>query len=329
MFSQSYRKAVSQSEELMKGLSHSMRTFSFVGIDAKMSPDLVTVLFERVWFNVLTLGSSILGNVLSPLAMITKCLDMLRACISTSLFLNIRTAREAFMSQLAKLKFAQDQAIHSNAQNTLYFADESYKKEQWYVNVEHAAERDDPWCVLGELHLLVNTLKDNVEKQQSEETLASVLARINLHRSSKLLENTRNFIREADMAKKCRSRYRTYRFFLFNDQLLYADRSMSGKWNVHNALRLRLTRISNISDGLLHKNAFQILNPVKSFVVQAESQVEKREWVRDLEMAILEANKSHSTRRLSLRIASEDRKAFEIELENGDSVTLERITEER
>ncbi|KAG2765190.1 hypothetical protein PC112_g25652, partial [Phytophthora cactorum] len=42
-------KAVAQSEELMKDLSHTYNTFQFVGVDTPISPDLIKILFERVW----------------------------------------------------------------------------------------------------------------------------------------------------------------------------------------------------------------------------------------------------------------------------------------
>ena len=76
---------------------------------------------------------------------------------------------------------------------------------------------------------------------------------------------------------------------------------MSGKWNIHNSLRLRLTRIADIPDTLLSKNAFHILNPVKSFVVHADSRSSKASWMRDIQGAIADAhNRTYiSNRRLS------------------------------
>lgn len=283
----------------MKGLSQSKRTFYFVGVDTNISPDLVKVLFENVWFHMLGLSTSILSNSQSALPIIMKCLDMLRFSISTCLFLGMRTEREAFAAQLAKIKYYRDSIDFGDRQEE-YLINGEYRTESWYKKIDEAAATDDPWCVMGDIHILINELKESMQRRQTVETLKSVIKKIN--RGHKFLENTKVFIREGDLAKKCRSRYRTYRFFLFNDQLMYADKGMSGKWNPHNSLRLRLTRVVDVPDTLLQKNAFQILNPVKSFVVHADSRSSKASWFRDIKDAISEANMRTliSTRRISL-----------------------------
>lgn len=283
----------------MKGLSQTKRTFYFVGVDTNISPDLVKVLFENIWFHILGLSASILCNSQSALPVIMKCLDMLRFSISTCLFLGMRTEREAFAAQLAKLKYYRDSHDFGDRQED-YLINAEYREEAWYKNIEAAAAADDPWCVMGDIHILINELKESMQRRQTVETLKSVIKKIN--RGHKYLENTKVFIREGDLAKKCRSRYRTYRFFLFNDQLMYTDKGMSGKWNPHNSLRLRLTRVVDIPDTLLLKNAFQILNPVKSFVVHADCRSSKASWLRDIKDAISDANMRTliSSRRLSI-----------------------------
>lgn len=302
-------KSVAQSEELMKDLSQSYVTFNFVGVDACISPDLIRVLFERVWFHLLALAKSILSDTQSDLSLTTHCLDLLRYGISTCLFMDMALERRAFCNELAKLQqFLLDSDNgHENERimtvdyrhNSLPMASfvDLSDQNQWLDRIE--ASSDDPLEVMGEIHVLVNTLKEQIERRQISEELNSVVKRIS--RSHLYLKDSTHFIREGDLTKKCRSRNRTYRFFLFNDQLMYADRGLSGYWHPHKTLRLRLTRLSDLPDTVLHKHAFQIHNPDKSFVVFADSASIKAEWMRVIEDAINEAVKkiNRNARRIS------------------------------
>lgn len=306
-------KSVAQFEELLKDLSQSYYSFNFVGVDTCISPDLIKLLFERVWFYLLALSTSILGDNQSDLSMTMHCLDLLRFSISTCLFLDMPVERQAFCNQLSKVQSALDENNASDigeddacdegggekggeSKSKIPHASES---QLWMESIEAAAATDDPWRVMGDIHLLVNKMKETIQRQQKSEELNSVIKRIN--RSHVTLKDATHFIREGELTKKCTSRNKKYRFFLFNDQLLYADKGMSGYWNPHNTLRLKLTRIIDVPDNALHKNAFQIINPTKSFIVYAESANTKGEWMRLIEEAISEIGKKtqNNARRVS------------------------------
>lgn len=283
-------KAVAQSEELMKDLSHTFNTFQFVGVDTPISPDLIKILFERVWFSLLTLATTILCDSQSNLTTRMQCLDLLRYCISTCLFLSMTVERQAFCGLLRKVQESLDSAPQGDGEEDLI--DKGVprdKKYEWMQTIEVAAASEDPWKAMGDVHLLVNDLKETIRIRQKVEKLDSVIQRI--QRAHLYLKNSTTFIYEGDLTKKCRSRNQTYRFFLFNDQLMYADKSLTGKWSPHNSLRLKLTRISNIPDCALSKHAFQIQNPIKSVIVFAESAMVKAEWMRRIDDAIAEASK--------------------------------------
>ncbi|OQR97144.1 brefeldin A-inhibited guanine nucleotide-exchange protein [Achlya hypogyna] len=283
-------KSVTQSEDLMKDLAHTKYTFNFFGVDASISPDLVKVLFERVWFHFLALSTTILSNHQADVAIVLQCLDMLRYAMSTCLFLEMPVERQAFSNQLTKVKssaFVKAEAAPD--------AD-----PDWLTTIDRDAATADPWKVIGDIHVYVTKLKESIEKRKTVETLTSVVKRIN--HSQVYLHDTTHFVREGDLVKKCRTgRNRLYRFFLFNDQLLYADKStISGNWNAHQSLRLRLTRLADIPDSLMLRHAFQILNPIKTFTVVAESAAAKAEWMWAIEEAIAEANKK--TNRIARRL---------------------------
>lgn len=305
-------KSVAQCEELMKDLSQTYVTFQFVGVDACISPDLIKLLFERVWFSFLTLSTSILGDNQSDLSLTMHCLDLLRYCISTCLFLRMPVERQAFCTLLSKVENALDDSPTPPEEETEAdndtdkglpdsSGDGERRRQQWLVSVEDAAAQDDPWLAMGDIHVVVNKMKETIQSRQRSQELSSVLRRIN--RSSYFLKDTTHFVREGDLTKKCRSRTRVYRFFLFNDQLLYADKGMSGYWNPHNSLRLKLTRIADVPDGVMLKHAFQIQNPVKSFIVTADSAAAKAEWMRAIDEAVSEGTKkiSRNARRLSTK----------------------------
>ncbi|CCI40210.1 unnamed protein product [Albugo candida] len=288
-------RGVAQSEELMKDLSRTFYTFNFAGIDTSISPDLIKILFERVWFYFLALSTSILSDKQSDLSMIMQCLDLLRFSISSCLFLGMDIERQAFCNILSKLQMSLSPGSETRSRglfgmegNEISPSREDLIKQSklWMSGIESAALDNDPWRVMGDLHILVNRLKDSIQRRQKFELLKSLYKRIN--RSNFYLKDSTQFLFEGDLIKRCRSRQRhqTYRFFLFNDQLLYADKSISGTWNPHNSLRLKLTRICDIPDSALCKNAFHVINPVKSFIVHAENASVKSEWMRLIEHAI-------------------------------------------
>lgn len=330
-FRVSLSKSVAQFEELLKDLSQSYYSFNFVGIDTCISPDLIKLLFERVWFYLLALSTSILGDNQSDLSMTMQCLDLLRFSISTCLFLDMPVERQAFCNQLFKVQSALDENSTSDIgedgecdESSSEQGDESKSRppqaseaQLWMESIKAAAATDDPWCVMGDIHLLVNKMKDTIQQQQKSEELNSVIKRIN--RSHVSLKDATHFIREGELTKKCTSRNKKYRFFLFNDQLLYADKGMSGYWNPHNTLRLKLTRIMDVSDNALHKNAFQIINPTKSFIVYADSANTKADWMRLIEEAISEIGKK--TQNNARRVSTQARGTFFDLAETADAST--------
>ncbi|TYZ58243.1 hypothetical protein PybrP1_001004 [[Pythium] brassicae (nom. inval.)] len=311
-------KSVAQFEELLKDLSQTYHTFNFVGVDTCISPDLIKLLFERVWFYMLALSTSILCDNQSDLSLTMHCLDLLRFNISTCLFLDMPVERQAFCNLLSKVQSALDESIISvavedeiknsatrSSSSELPKAEMSAHESRVRMeSIETATPADDQWRVIGDLHLLVSKMKSTIQRQQKSEELNSVMKRIS--RSHLYIRGTTQFIREGDLVKKCRSRNQLYRFFLFNDQLLYADKSLSGYWNPHNSLRLKLTRITDVADSMLYKHAFQINNPEKSFIVYADSAYSKAEWMRQIEEAIADTAQKvkNNARRIAYRIQS-------------------------
>ncbi|KAG3127004.1 hypothetical protein PI126_g22075 [Phytophthora idaei] len=220
-------KAVAQSEELVKDLLHTYNTFQFVGVDTLISPDLIKFF-----------GSVYKDAVLRPAALLHLNVFALEHASGASGFVRFTEEGAGFVPQEDSEEDPADKASKAIPEDTKY---------EWIRTIEAAAASDDPKKAMGDIHLLVNNMKETIQVRQKSEKLDSVIQRIK--RAHLYLKNSTTFIHEGDLTKKCRSRNQLYRFFLFNDQLLYADKSMTGKWSPHNSLRLKLTRISNISDG--------------------------------------------------------------------------------
>ena len=133
---------------------------------------------------------------------------------------------------------------------------------------------------------MIIDLRASMHDSRKRSDLKTVAGRIQ-GGMSLLDDANRVFIREGDMLKRCRSGKKVkYRFFLFNDQLLYTHQSRKGFYKIHQCLFLSLMRISE--EGA-PKGAFNILHPRKSFLVLCPTPELKRVWV---EAILAEIDKS-------------------------------------
>mmetsp|Transcript_11385 Transcript_11385/g.30691 ORF Transcript_11385/g.30691 Transcript_11385/m.30691 type:complete len:600 (-) Transcript_11385:348-2147(-) len=96
----------------------------------------------------------------------------------------------------------------------------------------------------------------------------------------------KRLIKEGPLCKRNRDGLRTYQFILLSTELLYCEASSQAeKYEVHHVYPLAQLRISNETQGKVghEEDAFTILTPVKSFVVEAVDGAEKAEWYSTLE----------------------------------------------
>jgi hypothetical protein len=104
----------------------------------------------------------------------------------------------------------------------------------------------------------------------------------------------RRFIREGELVKVGRNnRTRSYRFFLFNNLLIYASPGTAGlkRYKIHRTIHLALCRLIDLKDQPNHPevpliHAFQIDNPQKEVTLICESAAVKQAWILDLKKAI-------------------------------------------
>ena len=101
---------------------------------------------------------------------------------------------------------------------------------------------------------------------------------------------SRRFVRQGTLTKRCRARNIDYEFFLFNDLLIYASRTATGKNKLHREIsinkRFLVTSLEDEPPKLMHR--FQIVNSIKSFEVLASSKEEKEVWLLALAECVAE-----------------------------------------
>jgi brefeldin A-inhibited guanine nucleotide-exchange protein len=291
-------KTVHESLELLRGLAQAQRHHKFytMGVDAKLSPDLIKFMVAGaqdgpnarggVWYHFYSVVNAIMEDFIGDPEITSFGLDILKCAISTTLFLGITNERQAFVKQLFKLKAEIDKDNDPEMQTP---------EPDWVDTVnQDVIGNDDANMMVANVHKLCAQLQMQVHDRNSLQTLESVIARI--HPKALLREGRRTFIREGDLVKKCRNRNVTYRFFLFSDQLMYCNKGISGLWNPHKQLPLKMCRTEDLADSMFHRNAFQVLNPLKAIVVIAESDKVKQSWMADIQRAARTANHDFAAR---------------------------------
>jgi hypothetical protein len=104
---------------------------------------------------------------------------------------------------------------------------------------------------------------------------------------------SRRFIRQGPLTKKCRASDKTYEFILFNDLLVYAAKTVTGKYKLHK--QIDIDSIFNVEDlpaDNAHQYQWQIINAAKSFIVSVGDLETKQAWLTDFIACITERAKA-------------------------------------
>jgi hypothetical protein len=94
-----------------------------------------------------------------------------------------------------------------------------------------------------------------------------------------LVTPTRKLVREGNLVKFCgmdENNTRHYRFFLFNDILIYGTELMRGRYQMHRRLKVISCR------NLPSSTQFEIQTDLKVLWVSAQNETLKSEWLSDL-----------------------------------------------
>lgn len=141
-------------------------------------------------------------------------------------------------------------------------------------------------------------INDAVKKHENRMKIISIQQRINTLMSNlNLVEAHRLFIREGPLLKVCRKTSKWRECFLFNDLFFYASVLPTGGLLVHRVIGLNELTIVDLPDSDTQKCAFQIGSLKKSFVLCAETQQLKADWLVDIFSAIGELKRATDTLR--------------------------------
>lgn len=273
-------RTLRDSEDLLRSLSPFAYRFQLTGVDTNISMDLVSFMYETVWFHFRAITDSLLqykGDGKSPggdMYVIFIALDILCYSLTASIFLGLKVEAMTFAEQLAR--FITDHCGDGQYDDT------------WLADVSDGVP-EIAMETIAKVHTLMVKVKDNVQESANREETRTVAARI--EKKANVLQNNSFFVREGDLAKRNRNgRFVSYRFFLFSDHLIYAHQGLSGEYKVHGQLHLTQMNVTDLVTDA-NKCSMYVSHPTKSFVVVADSAECKQQWMRDLHQTILNCKK--------------------------------------
>ena len=94
-------------------------------------------------------------------------------------------------------------------------------------------------------------------------------------------------IKQEDLSRQCRRGRKSFRFWLFNDKLLYGEAStpiVLGKFNLNRDIALTHCHVSSEQEG--PEFVMRVQSPAKSFIVWFKEQEQRDEWVGAIQQCI-------------------------------------------
>jgi hypothetical protein len=101
---------------------------------------------------------------------------------------------------------------------------------------------------------------------------------------AKIASYDRTLIREGELKKVCRKKNKNFKFWLFNDYLIYGEYVGNNSYTFHRYIDLSKCTVAEHKGEL--KDAFEIFGTEKSFVVIAKNAAGQSEWISAISSAI-------------------------------------------
>lgn len=297
-------QSLRDSEDLLRSLSPFTYRFHLTNVDTKISLDLVSFMYETVWFHFHAIVEGIFGCKNTDLDIKFAALDVLCYSLTSAIFLNLKMERMAFAILLKTFrKECEDLPHYVSSERTV-------PDESWYDDVENASATNT-MEIIAKLHHLTVHIKDTLQEATNYELTRQIAAKF--EKKARILETNTFFIRQGDLSKISRAgKSVTYKFFLFSDHLIYAHVNMKGQFVVHEQLSLSALTVKDVETDPNYAT-FHISHPIKSFNVVADSPQSKQQWIRDINTAIANCKKRETmqqdgplNRRMSMITRIED-----------------------
>mmetsp|Transcript_2723 Transcript_2723/g.4095 ORF Transcript_2723/g.4095 Transcript_2723/m.4095 type:complete len:407 (+) Transcript_2723:1-1221(+) len=302
-------KSVKPCQELLRGLAAHEHPYLTIKNSRRnkdksrkhMVPEeLVRSAFCSLWHHFHgTINTALDSAHLDPKGL-ENCLDVLMYTLCTTICLDLTVERNAFTSQLVRVKFfrenrgLEEEESQSKRSVTRIRDHLNYKHDPWYLRIEKAAEsyhENAKIAALDEVDGMFKKLHASLKVDSKfKKEMIQVARRI--HNGQILLNDpTRYFQKEGELCKRCNRTGRNikYTFFLFSDVLIYASKA-GGMHKIHGELPLHLMKIMDLSSrqdkSSKQKRSFHLIHPRKSFVVFAANTEEKATWLDTINAAI-------------------------------------------
>jgi len=122
-----------------------------------------------------------------------------------------------------------------------------------------------------------------IRQQEELDKVYQVMQQMEYNGSVNLLDNEdRKFLKQDDLFRQCRRGRKSFRFWLFNDKLLYGEPSkpILGKFNLNRDIPLSDCKVSSIDENDEFVMRFE--SPSKSFIVWFQDRTLRDDWVTEI-----------------------------------------------
>ena len=216
-------------------------------------------------------------------------MDAIKYCSASAICLNLAEPHlHAFLCNLAKFVYCeQNKHLLPEHINLQIVRGEHLLQQQWLSNIVNYAKTGNLKSGCQVVSHICNDMKAMLLYDSNQSFLRCI--EVELGNSLYLVDPDRTFVHSGSLTKKSsKGELDCYRFYLFNDLLVYCSKNGTkqngnAQFAVHRVLHLSLCQIADVDEV---KNAFRIISPQKSVLLIATTNKEKHEWFQMIEAAI-------------------------------------------
>jgi hypothetical protein len=242
------------------------------------SKSIVNGIFEQNWFRLISAfrGKSHFQEDASSLA---ACIDGYVYGGLIAITLGLRIERQAFAEQLAVITYEANAKGNSRAEvrkRKQGFARGEHLNQDWHKPLNVLAEKQPQQACL---HLLAVGKEYKMKIAFDREQAKLEQLQLAFGNDIRLMKPSRHFVMQGPLLKLNKSGGKqTYKVYLFNDLLLYANGS-----KVHRVLHLSLCRLIDVSTKNMRTPfVFRVESAQKTVTFAAKSQKQKDLWLRNI-----------------------------------------------
>ena len=159
---------------------------------------------------------------------------------------------------------------------------------------EGHSDHDNITAALSNICSIAAENNEAIRQQEELDKVYQVMKQMEYNGSVNLLDNeNRKFLKQDDLFRQCRRGRKQFRFWLFNDKLLYGEAStpyILGKFNLNRDLPLNQCQVSKEEEN--SEFVMRIQSPAKSFLVWFKDREDRDEWVDAIAKCIDECRSS-------------------------------------